>query len=142
MKLKGVSPYVDEISFDGGKLRLPPIWVDDASKTMMAFEWFHVNRWLSENVKPNEGYHVTSYVFLMDRLIDTAKDVSLLHKHHIMQYAVASADIFNSLSTDMYLDWDNELLKVYRSVAKYYRKPVPGCIAYATSLTHGSNRLN
>ena len=137
------SRYLDQISFHKGKgkLRLPPILVDDATKTiylnMMAFEWFHVNRCLTEEDKENynEGFHVTAYVFFMDRLIDTAKDVSLLHKHHIMQYTVCSdqsvADIFNTLSKDICIDSNHKLEDVQKEVAKYYRKTMPGCIAYA-----------
>ncbi|XP_047942903.1 uncharacterized protein LOC125189695 [Salvia hispanica] len=141
--VKGRSSQLDQISFDGGKLTLPSILVDSSTKTiylnMRAFEWFHVNRCVNEKDKDKdnykEGFHVIAYVFFMDRLIDTAKDVSLLHKHHIMQYTLGSdqsvADIFNTFSTDMSLDPDNELLKVQKRVAEYYRNPVSGCIAYA-----------
>jgi Plant protein of unknown function len=61
-----------DIHFKGGALSLPVIVVDDATEyvflNLMAFERLHVGA----------GNEVTSYVFFMDNIIDSAKDVSLL----------------------------------------------------------------
>ena len=61
-----------DVHFKHGVLRLPVIVVDDLTEYMflnlMAFERLHVGA----------GNDVTSYVFFMDNIIDSAKDVSLL----------------------------------------------------------------
>lgn len=66
------STSLHDIHFKRGVLRLPVIIVDDATEYMflnlMAFERLHVGA----------GNEITSYVFFMDNIIDSAKDVSLL----------------------------------------------------------------
>lgn len=120
---------LDNILFKGGVLQLPRITVDDTSEylylNLMAFERFH----------EAAGNDVTSYVFFMDRLIDSAKDVALLHWGGVLENSLGSdqdvADLFNSLSTDVCLDPDGGLFRVQIEVAEYYRKPLPWLIAYA-----------
>lgn len=91
----------------------------------MAFERFH----------QDAGNGVTSYVYFMDRLIDSADDVSLLHWRGVLENSLGSdrdvADMFNSLSTDVCLDPYSELSQVQIKVADHYRKLLPGTIAYA-----------
>ncbi|KAH6778642.1 hypothetical protein C2S53_003601 [Perilla frutescens var. hirtella] len=120
---------LNDISFRGGVLKLPRITVDDTLESeylnLMAFERFHVDA----------GNEVTAYVFFMDRLIDSAKDVSLLHWRGILQNSLGSdkavAKLFNSLSTDACLDHSSSLGIVHRDVAVYCRSPLPSWIAYA-----------
>ncbi|KAK1271139.1 hypothetical protein QJS04_geneDACA024899 [Acorus gramineus] len=114
------SDSLEDISFHHGVLYLPPIVVDDATESMflnlMAFERLHVGA----------GNQVTSYVFFMDNIIDSSKDVALLNAKGIIQNAVGSdkavAKIFNSLSKDVTLDQDGPLDEVHRRVNKYCRK--------------------
>ncbi|CAL9054814.1 unnamed protein product [Musa acuminata subsp. burmannicoides] len=111
-----------DISFHHGVLSLPVIVVDDATEYMflnlMAFERLHFGA----------GNEVTSYVFFMDNIIDSAKDVSLLHSKGIIQNAVGSdkavAKLFNSLSKDVVLDPESCLDEVHRKVNKYCRKNI------------------
>ncbi|KAJ6808551.1 uncharacterized protein M6B38_303055 [Iris pallida] len=109
-----------DIRFSHGVLSLPVIVVDDATEylllNLMAFERLHVGA----------GNEVTSYVFFMDNIIDSAKDVSLLHEKGIIQNAVGSdkalAKLFNSLSKDVTLDPESSLDEVHKKVHEYCRK--------------------
>ena len=109
-----------DIRFKHSILSLPVIVVDDATEYMflnlMAFERLHVGA----------GNEITSYVFFMDNIIDSAKDVSLLQSRGIIQNAVGSdkavAKLFNSLSKDVTLDPESSLDDVHRKVNDYCRK--------------------
>ncbi|WOL02522.1 UPF0481 protein [Canna indica] len=111
-----------DIKFHHGVLSLPVIVVDDSTEYMflnlMAFERLHVGA----------GNEVTAYVFFMDNIIDSAKDVSLLNSKGIIQNAVGSdkavAKLFNSLSKDVVLDPDSSLEEVHRKVNKYCKKDI------------------
>ncbi|KAF3451539.1 hypothetical protein FNV43_RR07634 [Rhamnella rubrinervis] len=110
-----------DISFSGGILRLPVILVDDTTESMflnlMAFERFHVGA----------GNDVTSYVFFMDHIIDSERDVALLHSRRIIHNSLGSdkavAKLFNSMSKDITLDPESSLDMVYKKVNSYCRKP-------------------
>ncbi|KAL0385251.1 UNVERIFIED_CONTAM: hypothetical protein Sradi_2919400 [Sesamum radiatum] len=110
-----------DISFRGGVLKLPLIIVDDLLESLylnlIAFERFHVGA----------GNDITSYVFFMDNIIDSARDVSLLHSCRIIQNALGSdkmvANLFNSLSRDIILDRDSRLNQVHQLVSDYCQKP-------------------
>ncbi|XP_042439311.1 UPF0481 protein At3g47200-like [Zingiber officinale] len=116
------SNSLQDIRFHRGVLSLPVIVVDDSTEYMflnlMAFERLHVAA----------GNEVTAYVFFMDNIIDSAKDVSLLHSKGIIQNAVGSdkavAKLFNSLSKDVVLDPESSLDEVHRRVNKYCRKSI------------------
>ncbi|KAG6433498.1 hypothetical protein SASPL_105112 [Salvia splendens] len=120
---------LNDISFQGGVLRLPQIMVDDALESeylnMIAFERFHVGA----------GSEVTSFVFFMDGIIDSARDVGLLHSRGIIQNALGSdkavADLFNSLSRDVSLDPESSLAVLHQKVVEYCGKPLPRWMAYA-----------
>lgn len=117
---KNKSGSLKDISFKGGVLRLPLIVVDDATEStflnLIAFERFHVGA----------GNQVTSYIFFMDNIIDSGRDVSLLDDRGIIQNAIGSdkavAKLFNSLATDVTLDPDGNLDSVHKRVNKYCKK--------------------
>ncbi|KAK6286590.1 hypothetical protein POUND7_012769 [Theobroma cacao] len=117
-KCKTVS--LKDITFHGGILKLPVIIVDDATESMflnlIAFERLHVGA----------GNEVTSYIFFMDNIIDSQKDVALLHSTGIIQNALGSdkavANLFNSLSKDITLDPDSSLDEVHKKVNRYCKK--------------------
>ncbi|KAL0364422.1 UNVERIFIED_CONTAM: hypothetical protein Sangu_0539800 [Sesamum angustifolium] len=110
-----------DISFHRGVLKLPLIIVDDLLESLylnlIAFERFHVGA----------GNDITSYVFFMDNIIDSAQDVSLLHSCRIIQNALGSdkmvANLFNSLSRDIILDRESRLNEVHKLVSVYCQKP-------------------
>lgn len=117
---KSKTQSLRDITFRSGVLRLPVVVVDDTTESLflnlMAFERLHVGA----------GNEVTSYVFFMDNIIDSAKDVSLLHSKGIIQNAVGSdkavAKLFNHLSKDVTLDPNSSLDKVHRQVNQYSRQ--------------------
>lgn len=118
---KSRTTSLKDISFSGGVLRLPVIVVDDTTESMflnlMAFERFHVG----------VGNDVTSYIFFMDNIIDSALDVALLHSRGIIHNAIGSdnavAKLFNSMSKDVTLDPESSLDMVYKSINKYCKQP-------------------
>uniref|UniRef100_A0A0D9XSS4 Uncharacterized protein n=1 Tax=Leersia perrieri TaxID=77586 RepID=A0A0D9XSS4_9ORYZ len=110
-----------DIRFRRGVLSLPTVAVDDSTEymllNMMAFERLH----------PGAGNDVTAYVFFMDNIIDSAKDVALLSSKGIIQNAVGSdkavAKLFNSISKDVVLEPESALDDVQRQVNAYCRQP-------------------
>ncbi|KAF7124131.1 hypothetical protein RHSIM_Rhsim12G0117000 [Rhododendron simsii] len=126
---KSRTQSLKDISFEGGKLTLPLIVVEDTTESMflnlIAFERFHVG----------VGNAVTSYVFIMDSIIDSARDVSLLHDEGIIQNALGSdkavAALFNSISKDATLDPASSLDLVHKKVDKYCKKRRHKWRAYA-----------
>ncbi|CAO2141931.1 unnamed protein product [Urochloa humidicola] len=114
------SDSLRDIRFRQGVLTMPAISVDDSTEymflNMMAFERLHVGA----------GNDVTAYIFFMDNIIDTAKDVALLSTSGIIQNAVGSnkavAQMFNSISKDVVLEPAGALDAVHREVNAYYRK--------------------
>lgn len=119
---KSNSKSLKDISFQCGDLWLPPIVVDESIESMflnhMAFERLHVG----------VGNEVTSYVFFMDSIIDTAEDVSLLHDKGIIQNAIGSdtavAKLFNSISKDATPDLANKLNSVHEEVGLYCQQRI------------------
>lgn len=92
-----------EVDFDKGKgeLKIPQLTVNDSTETffrnLIAFEQC--------------GYYardITSYVILMDNLIDTPKDVDILVEHEIIKNVLGSsgqvADVFNNLHKEIVTD--------------------------------------
>lgn len=118
---KSHSESLHDIRFRHGVLSMPAVTVDDSTEymflNMMSFERLHVGA----------GNDVTAYVFFMDNIIDSAKDVALLSSRAIIQNAVGSdkavAKLFNSISKDVVLEPDSALDAVHREVNAYCRKP-------------------
>jgi hypothetical protein len=118
---KSVSDSLHDIRFRHGVLSMPAVTVDDSTEymflNMMAFERLHVGA----------GNDVTAYVFFMDNIIDSAKDVALLSSRGVIQNAVGSdkavAKLFNSISKDVVLEPESALDAVHREVNAYCRKP-------------------
>lgn len=83
-----------QVSFDEGELKIPPLTVNDNTETFfrnsIAFEQCGYY-----------GKNITSYVILMDSLINTGKDVDLLVKYGIIENLLGEsekvADLFNNL---------------------------------------------
>ncbi|KAK9066781.1 hypothetical protein SSX86_014104 [Deinandra increscens subsp. villosa] len=71
-----------DVSFKKGVLKIAPVSMDDYRFTlfrnMVAFEQCHFA------CKP----HVTAYVFFLDRLINSAEDIELLHYNGVMQHTL------------------------------------------------------
>ncbi|KAF5200825.1 hypothetical protein FRX31_009588, partial [Thalictrum thalictroides] len=111
------STSITDISFNGGELKLPSIIVDDTTESaflnLVAFERVHVGA----------GNEVTSFVSFMDNLIDSAKDVSLLHNSGILYNYIGSeravANLFDGISKDVTPDPRGSLEKVHNELDDY-----------------------
>ncbi|KAF7849872.1 hypothetical protein BT93_L0188 [Corymbia citriodora subsp. variegata] len=109
-----------DISFAGGKLKLPVIMVDDAFKSnflnVMTFERLHIGA----------GTGVTSYVIFMDNIINDKQDVALLHTEGIIQNSIGSneavAELFNLLCKEVTLVSNNSLESVQKEISKHCNK--------------------
>ncbi|KAF8009062.1 hypothetical protein BT93_J0142 [Corymbia citriodora subsp. variegata] len=118
-KKSGSSSHTD-ISFAEGVLKLPEIMVNDITESvylnLIVFEHFHVGA----------GNEVTSYIFLMDKIINDEKDVALLHAQGIIQNAIGSdkavAEMFNSLCKEVTLQPESSLDDVHNKVSEYCKK--------------------
>jgi hypothetical protein len=109
-----------DIRFRNGTLHLPLLVVDDTTEYMllnlMAFERLHAGA----------GNDVTAYVFFMDNMVDSARDVALLASRRVLTNTVGSdkavARLFNGLSRDVVLEPQSALDGVHREVNAYCRK--------------------
>ncbi|XP_042377654.1 UPF0481 protein At3g47200-like [Zingiber officinale] len=88
-----------DITFHNGKLEIPQLRIDD--DTNMLFR----NLIAYEQCSNDSKLHVTSYMVLMDHLIDTAADVQLLLQHEIIISDLGDsqeiATLFNKLNTNV-----------------------------------------
>ncbi|WVZ90198.1 hypothetical protein U9M48_036524 [Paspalum notatum var. saurae] len=109
-----------DIRFHRGTLSLPPIAVDDTTEYML------LNLMALERLHAGAGNDVTAYVFFMDNMVDSARDVALLTSRRIVYNTVGSdkavAKLFSGLSRDVVLEPHSALDDVHREVNAYCRK--------------------
>ncbi|XP_027119575.1 UPF0481 protein At3g47200 isoform X1 [Coffea arabica] len=97
----GAEKCLFDVRFEKGELVIPQLTVNDFTETfyrnLIAFEQCGYN-----------SKDITSYVILMDNLIDTPKDVDLLIEHKIIVNELGSseqvADVFNNLYKEIVTD--------------------------------------
>ena len=123
-KLNNCLRNISFAKFLYGRLYLPPITVDDTTKSkflnLIAYE-----------MCPNfqNDYGVTSYICFLDELIDEAKDVMDLRKAGILYHFLSSdeevAQLFNDISKDLaanpeiYIDVKSQIHKQFLN--KFHR---------------------
>ncbi|KAK1433422.1 hypothetical protein QVD17_10332 [Tagetes erecta] len=98
-----------DVSFKKGVLKIAPVSMDDYRFTlfrnMVAFEQCHFA------CKP----HVTAYVFFLDRLINSAEDIELLHYWGVMQHTLGgnknAARLVNKLCKEVAGAGDDSYLR-------------------------------
>uniref|UniRef100_A0A0E0R9F0 Uncharacterized protein n=1 Tax=Oryza rufipogon TaxID=4529 RepID=A0A0E0R9F0_ORYRU len=109
------------VSFKRGVLHVPEILLYDSAERMflnlMAFEKLH----------PDTGNEVTAFVYFMDYLINTAKDVQLLRDRGIIKHGLGSEEavanlINNTLTKGAAIDRESSLIDVMVEVDAYYKK--------------------
>ncbi|XP_074307571.1 UPF0481 protein At3g47200-like [Silene latifolia] len=75
---KAASDNLFDISYDDGVLEMPQLcvreWTESLFRNLMAFE----------HCRPGNHQYIASYIFLMDRLIDSKQDVELLENERII----------------------------------------------------------
>ncbi|GLJ51397.1 hypothetical protein SUGI_1092560 [Cryptomeria japonica] len=112
-----------ELCFDKKKetLFLPVIWVSDA--TEMIFR----NLMAVDVCQEKELIVISEYVFLMNSLIESDKDVALLRKKGVIQSSIgsdkAATDLFNSLCKriNFTLADEDKFMKLKSDVNSWYR---------------------
>ncbi|KAL8245842.1 hypothetical protein R6Q59_007058 [Mikania micrantha] len=86
--------------FSAAKVKLPPITVDDSTKPMLlnliAYEMWS---------RDASDAGVTSYVYLLDTLLDNPEDIKVLRKAGVLENSLGSdkevAKLFNEIGTDL-----------------------------------------
>ncbi|XP_052170380.1 UPF0481 protein At3g47200-like [Diospyros lotus] len=119
--MKSKSKSLQDITFDGGLLKLPYFIVDDFTKSMflnlIAFERCHIPA----------GSDITSFVAFMDRIIDDSQDIKLLSSKGIIDNYIGNdkeaADLFNTMSKDLVMEMNENLKNVYTNLIAYCDMP-------------------
>ncbi|CAN0914907.1 UPF0481 protein At3g47200, partial [Linum grandiflorum] len=87
--------HLFDMGFKDGKFKIPTLRVHDSTdsllRNMMAYEQFSHGR----------GQYLSSYVMLMDRLIDTKEDVQILERRGIIDNELGDAENVSSLFNAM-----------------------------------------
>lgn len=93
-----------DISFKSGVLEIPPLYVDD--NTVPLFLNFLAYEQCDEDAEP----FFTNYFMFFDSLINSPKDVEILHRNGIMNHVLGSdkdvANLFNRLCREVVYDLD------------------------------------
>ncbi|XAR60991.1 hypothetical protein NMG60_11034558 [Bertholletia excelsa] len=118
---KSNTPFLDDISFKNGILRLPTFIVDDMTEStflnLIAFERCHVGA----------GHHITSFICFMDNIVEVGHDINHLCSAGVLKNATgshkAAATLFNTMTKDLTMDPRGELSGVQAEVAKSCKKP-------------------
>ncbi|XP_039158824.1 UPF0481 protein At3g47200-like [Eucalyptus grandis] len=118
---KSETRSLTDISFAAGVLSLPEIMVEEATDSMfldlIAFERFHVRT----------GNEVTSYIYVMDYIIDDEGDVTLLHNFGIVLNVLGddkeTIEMFPLLAKYTTTEPNNSLIAVCNKVNEYCNKP-------------------
>ncbi|KAJ3683588.1 hypothetical protein LUZ60_013815 [Juncus effusus] len=77
-----------DISFENGILKIPTLTLNSSSMSRLANVLLHE----ITNAVSQEEFYVTSYVFFMDSLIRTKKDIMLLQKFGVLDNKLKSGD--------------------------------------------------
>ncbi|XP_058083678.1 UPF0481 protein At3g47200-like [Magnolia sinica] len=106
-----------DVKFSNGVMEIPPISVnaftDSLFRNLVAFEQCY----------PNTRIRFTTYVLFMDCIINTSKDVALLHRNGIIDHLLGSdedvAHQFNRLSGGTFDFENNYLSGLYKDVEEH-----------------------
>jgi len=107
------------VEFENGNMKIPQIVIDDGSEltflNLMAFEQSHV---------PPKEAHITSYIALLDKLVNSASDVAQLVEDNVIVHTLGSdeqvAEMINSLAKGIYFSVeDGCYAELYVKVNKY-----------------------
>ncbi|PUZ45108.1 hypothetical protein GQ55_8G194100 [Panicum hallii var. hallii] len=113
--------FIHDIDFEDGVLSMPPFEAhDDTEKNLLnllAFEKLH----------PGTRYEVLSYLFFMDNMINTERDVALLRSKELVENLLSSdeelAKLVNSLGSGSLMNPSSKLNDVQRMVKAHCKKP-------------------
>ncbi|KAG6512627.1 UPF0481 protein At3g47200-like [Zingiber officinale] len=108
-----------DITFHNGKLEIPQLRIEDGINSLLR------NLIAYEQCSMNSKFRVTSYMVLMDSLINTAADVELLQQHEIIIGDLGDnqeiATLFNKLGTNVsYTSYNFYLADVVNAMRKHH----------------------
>ncbi|XAR60990.1 hypothetical protein NMG60_11034557 [Bertholletia excelsa] len=117
---KSRSLFLDEISFEGGVLKLPTFVVDDMTKStflnLIAFERCHAGA----------GHGITSYICFMDNIVEMGRDIRFLCSTEVLLNVTGSdemaAALFNTMTKNLTMHPYGQLGHVQEEVAAYCKK--------------------
>ncbi|CAN1844181.1 UPF0481 protein At3g47200 [Linum perenne] len=108
-----------DLEFKNGVFRIPPLRVHDSTDSLFR------NFIAFEQCFQESSQYITSYVLLMDRLIDTAKDVEVLERRRIIANDLGGredvAAMFNNICKQIVLR-DFYFAGVCEQVNEYYHR--------------------
>ncbi|KAK9110685.1 hypothetical protein Sjap_018745 [Stephania japonica] len=110
-----------DVDFHKGRLRIPHLLVDDS--TIPVF----LNFMAYEQCVEKARSYFTHYVLFFDSLVNSSKDVEILHYRGVMSHVLGSdeevANLLNNLCRQVVFDVDDcYLADVLERVNKYYEK--------------------
>lgn len=129
IKFKRCNGGIKKIYFDWKKatIYLPPINVTDYTEVLFR------NLVALELCKPSKINYVTCYLSLMNKLIDTEKDVALLRYSQVLKNYIGSdaevAALFNCLCKGVTLPREDIFQQLQDDVMKHYRSKFKVCFA-------------
>ncbi|XP_038683242.1 UPF0481 protein At3g47200-like [Tripterygium wilfordii] len=90
-----------DLKFSNGIFQIPTLRIHDSTDSLFR------NFIAYEQCQQDSAHYITSYCMLMDRLIDTAKDVELLEKKRIIENDLGGgedvSDVFNNICKQVVL---------------------------------------
>ncbi|XP_058083304.1 UPF0481 protein At3g47200-like [Magnolia sinica] len=106
-----------EVKFSNGVLEIPPLSINSYTKTLFR------NLLMFEECYPKARICFMTYIVFMDCIINTSKDVALLHRNGIINHLMGSneevAHLFNSLGYGLFDFQNNYLSDLYKDVEKH-----------------------
>lgn len=120
IKFEPIDGGIKKIKFDGDKatIYLPPINVTDHTEVLFR------NLIALEQCQASGDNYVTSYLSLMDNLMDTKEDVAVLRESGIVKNYLGSeaevAELFNGLCKGVSLPPKDVFEKLHSKVIKHY----------------------
>ncbi|XP_052170377.1 uncharacterized protein LOC127786769 [Diospyros lotus] len=116
--MKSESKSLPDITFDGGVLKLPNFMIADFTESMflnlIAFERCHIP----------VGNDISSFIALIDYIIDDSRAIKLLSSKGIIDNFIGSdkeaSDLFNKISKECRFDLGGKLGHVHNKLIDYY----------------------
>ncbi|XP_038709861.1 UPF0481 protein At3g47200-like [Tripterygium wilfordii] len=98
---KNTTNNLFDLQFDNGIFTIPTLHVHDTTDSLFR------NLVAFEQCQQDSKHYITSYIMLMDRLIDTADDVELLQRERILENVLGGGDdvsnLFNNIGRQIVL---------------------------------------
>ncbi|PIA42482.1 hypothetical protein AQUCO_02000140v1 [Aquilegia coerulea] len=118
---KGESPCYLDITFKSGVLEIPTLVIEDTTELNLR------NMIAMEQCDARNTAHISCYMFLLDSLISTPKDVALLRHRGIIKNCLGSdeevADLVNKLGSGVNAcPWDSPYYEDLKKIHVFYNR--------------------